>query len=72
MELIEIFCKERNSLFEYMKKRHQFFTYDDDALLSYFIDLWIKDARQCDTLEKFDALIRKSMRMSFNDWFSGL
>lgn len=66
-ELIDIFCKERESLRQYfMEKTLQF------EVCGYFFDKWIESARACKNIDEFDTLIRESLRMSFDDWFQGL
>ena len=66
-ELIEIFCKERESLRNYFMKETSMFEVCD-----YFFDKWVEAAKLCKTEEEFDFLIRESLRMSFDDWFGGL
>lgn len=71
-ELIAIFCKERETMRQYIKDKFKAYTLDDDALIDYFIDKWIEDAKNCKNVSQFDQLIRSSLRMSFDDWFSTL
>jgi len=66
-DLIDIFCKERESLRQYFMERTTMY-----EVCGYFFDKWIEEARKCETEEEFDSLIRESLRMSFEDWFSGI
>ena len=73
-DCIEKFCSERESLRSYMKSNNFLKnpTYDNESLIDYFIDLWIKDVKSCSSFEQLDSIIRSSLRMSFEDWYSSL
>ena len=66
-ELVKIFIEERNSLREYFLNRTCMF-----EVTNYLFDLWIEEAEKVTTEEEFDLLIRKSLRMSFQDWLDGI
>ena len=66
-ELIEIFCKERESLRQFFMERTLHY-----ETCGYLFDKWIEAAKACKTEEEFDSLIRESLRMSFEDWLGGL
>ena len=70
-QLIVIFIEERKKL-QYLFLEQMGRMGISRECIDYMFEKWIESAENCKTEDEFDHLLKNSLRMSFQDWFTSL